>query len=297
MNKSHTPGLPVVPCVLPMETKSRIESYAEALEKAAPGIGDHGLDKAQFEESGLFRSALERLRGKQAATMHTKQRFIEEVLAHLSAEGRITGAKFTGSGERHDYQVEVSPKHTAVFEAKGCLDGNNTTLFQRPPNADEFFIWSLCQNAGADPRKNVWSGIHTRLSATIIAEQKRVDALVVWDMCCGTIARPCPKLADPGRATVLASGRKAPPPCIYLFPKSLPDPRNNPDPPVWSVSQLPMIAALVASFGCLEEEVFSVHIKTRLEKHGIERITELRRNGAVCRQSKWTAVKRARSSG
>ena len=297
MKASSSSGSPVIPCTLSGETKAQIETYAAALEKAASSIGEHGLSPAQFEESGLFRSALERLRGRQAASMGVKRKFIAEVLDYLKTAGRITDAKFTGTSERHDYQVGVGPGHTAVFEAKGCLDGNNTTIFQRPPNADEFFIWSLCQNAGADPRKNVWSGIHTRLSATIIAEQIRVDALVVWDMCCGTIARPCPKLADPTRATILAAGRKVPPPCIYLFPKSLPDPRNNPDPPVWTLSQLPMIAAMAESFGCREEELFTVHIKTRLEKHGVERITQLRQNGTLCRESAWTEVKRARSSG
>jgi len=292
-----TPGEPVIPCLLSAETRERITAYADALEKAAPSIGDHGLNPGQFEESGLLRGALEKLRGRQAASMRTKRQFITEVLEHLRAAGRLESVSFTGIAERHDYEVKVHTGHTAVFEAKGCLDGNNTTIFQRPPNADEFFIWSLCQNAGADPRKNVWSGIHTRLSATIIAEQIRVDALVVWDMCCGTIARPCPKLADASRAIVLASGRRVPPPCIYLFPRSLPDPRNNPDPPVWQLAQLPMISAMAQVFGCRPGEIYEVHIRTRLVASGIQRITELRQDGKVCGESGWTAVKRARSAG
>jgi len=82
---------------------------------------------------------------------------------------------------------------TSVIEAKGCLDGDNTNIFQRPPDADEFIVWSLCQNPGADPRHNVWSGIHTRLSAEIIHRRQQVDGLIFRDMPCRTKARPCPK--------------------------------------------------------------------------------------------------------
>src|SRR5580658_3838329 len=87
---------------------------------------------------------------------------------------------------------------------KGCLDGNNTTIYERPPHAQEFIIWSLCSNRGADPRHNAWSGIHTRLSADIIERAQQVDGVIIWDWVCGTIGRPCPKLrADPTRTTVV----------------------------------------------------------------------------------------------
>ena len=181
----------------------------------------------------------------------------------------------------------------AVFEAKGCLDGNNTNIFQRPPNADEFFIWSLCQNAGADPRHNAWSGIHTRLGPAILADNGRVDALVIWDMLCGGLARPCPKLLDPKRAIVLASGRKVPPPCIYLFPRSKPDARNNPNPAVWKLKELPFIQALAKTFGCLKDEVVEIHIHAQMKGADVQRKTTLIRAGVILAESKWTTLKRA----
>ncbi|MGH2137807.1 hypothetical protein, partial [Enterococcus faecalis] len=76
-----------------------------------------------------------------------------------------------------DYTVALNSGKTAVIELKGCLDGNNTNIFERPPHANEFIIWSVCTNPGADPRRNAWSGIHTRLSAEIISRQQRVDGL------------------------------------------------------------------------------------------------------------------------
>ena len=32
-------------------------------------------------------------------------------------------------------------------------------LLERPADADEFVIWSICTNLGADPRRNAWSGM------------------------------------------------------------------------------------------------------------------------------------------
>jgi hypothetical protein len=211
----------------------------------------------------------------------------------MKLAGGIANYDFTGAGDRHDYQIEMPGGRQAVFEAKGCLDGNNTNIFQRPPGADEFFIWSLCQNSGADPRHNAWSGLHTRLGAAIVAEGQRVDALVIWDMLCGTLARPCPKLINQARATALASGRKVPPPCIYLFPRSKPDPRNNPKPSVWKLQELPFIHALARTFGCLDDEIVEFQIEARMEAADLQRKSTLIRAGQVLAESKWTTLKRA----
>lgn len=231
--------------------------------------------------------------GAHAASAIAKRRLLEDVLAHMKLAGGIANYDFTGAGDRHDYQIEMPGGRQAVFEAKGCLDGNNTNIFQRPPGADEFFIWSLCQNSGADPRHNAWSGLHTRLGAAIVAEGQRVDALVIWDMLCGTLARPCPKLINQARATALASGRKVPPPCIYLFPRSKPDPRNNPKPSVWKLQELPFIHALARTFGCLDDEIVEFQIEARMEAADLQRKSTLIRAGQVLAESKWTTLKRA----
>jgi hypothetical protein len=178
-----------------------------------------------------------------------------------------------------------------VFEAKGCLDGNNTTIFQRPPNAEEFLIWSLCQNQGSDLRAGVWSGTHTRIGGKIIAENVHVEALIVWDALCGGPGRPCPKIEE-GRV-IEVDGMMIPPPCIYLFPRTIPDPRNNPKPPMPKVSDVAFAAALLKHFGGDERDVTHVQIEARMTGASVERRTTLIRSGRIVRQSGWTVLKRA----
>jgi hypothetical protein len=283
----------VIPCSLLPETRARIEQYAEELKLAAPKIGTHGLSTEDFWKAGLFHGAIERLRGTQAATTTLKRDFLEDVLGHMQQVGSVSKYEFTGGADRHDYQIEMPNGRRAIFEAKGCLDGNNTNIFRRPPGADEFFIWSLCQNAGADPQHNAWSGIHTRLGPQILAEADRVDAVIIWDMLCGGLARPCPKLIDPARATRLGGGRSVPPPCIYLFPRSRPEPRNNPAPSVWRLGELSFIQALATTFGCRETEIVEVHIQARMNGPNLQRKTTLIRAGTVLRESSWNSIKRA----
>ena len=192
----------VIPCERNRDLRRQIEAFSEVLKTEAHRLGDHGLSEAEFYNSGLFRGAIERLRGQFAASMRDKREFVRHVLNHMQDGGFIDDWESAGEANRHDYAVSLANGRTAIIELKGCLDGNNTTIFERPPQADEFIIWSVCTNAGADPRHNAWSGIHTRLSAEIVFRSQRVDGIVIWDMVCGTIGRPCPKLeADETRAT------------------------------------------------------------------------------------------------
>jgi hypothetical protein len=284
---------PVIPCARDGIARKQVEEFAEALKKAAPSLGSHGMEEQAFWASGLFQSAVERLRGQQAASTRSKRDFLTAVLGFLKQSRKILDFAFTGSGERHDYQILMRGNHCAIFEAKGCLDGNNTTIFQRPPNANEFFIWSLCQNRGSDPRHNAWSGIHTRLGGAILAEKQRVDALIIWDMLCGTLARPCPKLLTAGRATQISPQLTVPPPCIYLFPRTTPDPRNNSRPSPWKLAELPFINTLARAFKCRLAEIVSVNIEVRMKGANVERQTALSRSGRRFYESQWTVLKRA----
>lgn len=280
-----------VPCLLSDETVNMIERYAEALRAAAPSIGDHGLSAEDFCRSGLFYSAVERLRGQRSASTREKYAFVAWALGRLQDAGLITRHEFTGAGDRHDFHVHMPDGKVCAFEAKGCLDGNNTTIFQRPPNAEEFLIWSLCQNQGSDLRYGVWSATHTRLGASIMAENVHVDALIVWDALCGRPGRPCPKIAE-GRG-VEVDGVMIPPPCVYLFPRTIPDPRNNPTPATLRLSEVAFAAALLQHFGGDERDVTEVQIEARMREANVERRTTLTRAGRIVRQSGWTELRRA----
>ena len=283
---------PVIPCELRSEVEERIASIAVDLK--AHALEMRGEYVSEAEALALFHAAIERLRGQQAATMDVKRAFVNAVLEHLRGRGLISGWSSVGSGERHDYEISMGDR-TIVVEAKGCLDGNNTNIFQRPPNADEFYIWSLCQNPGADPRHNVWSGVHTRLGAEVIARRTQVDALIVWDMLCGTIARPCPKvIRNPERRTKIGDWN-VPPPCVYLFPRTIPDPRNNQHPPVWQQSELRFASALSTAFHGTEAEATSVSLATRMQGDDVVRTTTLTRAGEVLRESSEAPIRRARA--
>lgn len=281
----------VVPCELRPEVKKRIEALAEHVRESAR-IALRPLSEA--EADALLDGAVERLRGQRSASMGAKRAFIAGILDHLKASRLISSWTFAGNRDRHDYEVVIGDR-TIVIESKGCLDGNNTNIFQRPANADEFYIWSLCQNSGADPRKNVWSGTHTRLGAEIISRKTPVDGLIVWDMLCGTTARPCPKLELAAGRGVNIDGKQIPPPCLYLFPRRIPDPRNNKTPPIWKTGELKFASAVHAAFGGKDDEVTSVGLKVKMKDASVFRTTTLSRAGIEIVSSKDTVIKRARS--
>lgn len=284
----------VIPCQQNAELKTKIVTFAEVLKTQSHQLGDHGLSENEFYNSGLFRGAVERIRGQFSATMGEKREFVRFVLNHMQDGGHIQDWNSSGSENRHDYTVTMPSGRTAVIELKGCLDGNNTNIFERPPHAHEFIIWSVCTNPGADPQHNAWSGIHTRLSAEIIARNQRVDGLLIWDMVCGTLGRPCPKVAAETEPRVTALGPyQLPPPCIYMFPATIPSPRNNPNPPPQRLQDVEILQAFVTCFQVHQHEVNSVGFTVSHDGADTVRTTTISRNGLVERQSGPTAIRRS----
>ena len=282
----------VIPCDKNSKLEKLIRQYAEALKTEAHKIGSHGLSEEEFYNSGLFRGAIERIRGQYSATMRDKREFARHVLNYMQDQGAIEDWESAGEANRHDYVVRLKSGRVGVIELKGCLDGNNTTIFNRPPHAQEFIIWSVCTNPGADPRKNAWSGIHTRLSSDIIERGERVDGVMIWDMVCGTIGRPCPKtLSAPERLTAVAH-YMLPPPCIYLMPATIASPRNNPHPAAQGLDEVHLLRAFHQCFGGKDEELNYVDFE--VEHRGAEtmRKTVVRRNGSVLQESKMTSIQR-----
>jgi hypothetical protein len=282
----------VIPCQQNAELRKQIERFAETLTTESHKLGAHGLDEKDFYNSGLFRGAIERVRGQFSATMRPKREFVKHVLNHMEDRSFITGWEKTEDANRNDYAVKLNTGKTAIIDLKGCLDGNNTNIFERPADADEFVIWSLCTNLGADPRRNAWSGIHTRLSAEMIENQKQVDGLVIWDMVCGTIGRPCPKIAqvDPARFTDVGPFR-VPPACIYLFPSTIPG-EAIPHAKAQDLPDVGLLDAFQQCFGGLANEINYVDFDVSIRSGGMVRQTTIRRDGMIQRQSDMTAIRR-----
>src|SRR5688572_3426812 len=128
----------VIPCAQNLELRRQIERFAEFLKTDAHTLGDHGLDEREFYNSGLFRGAIERVRGQFSATMRGKREFVRHILNHREDAKLIAGWEATEDVNRNDYSVRLNSGRTAVIDLKGRLDGNNTNIFERPTHADEF---------------------------------------------------------------------------------------------------------------------------------------------------------------
>jgi hypothetical protein len=283
----------VIPCKKNAELRHKIEAFAEKLKTEAHTIGDHGLSENEFYDSGLFRGAIERVRGQFSATTRPKREFTRHILNYMQDQDHIDDWESTGEDNRHDYSVTLKSGKIAIIELKGCLDGNNTNIFERPSHAQEFILWSLCTNSGADPRHNAWSGIHTRLSAEIISKGQVVDGLVIWDMACGTIGRPCPKISTDSCRSTTVGPYVLPPPCVYLMPGTIPSPRNNPHPDSQALEDVEFLRSLVACFNGKLEEVSYVDFKVGHQGAETVRTTRITRGGVIQKESGATPIRRA----
>lgn len=283
----------VIPCEQNESLRRRIERFAETLKVEAHNLGDHGLNEQEFYNSGLFRGAIERIRGQFSATMRDKREFVQHILNFMQDRRFIQDWDSAGDANRHDYSVRLNSGRIGVIELKGCLDGNNTNIFERPPQANEFIIWSVCTNPGADPRHNAWSGIHTRLSAEIVFREQRVDGVLIWDMVCGTIGRPCPKTQNHPERLTQVGHFTLPPPCIYVLPATIPSPRNNPTPVAQNLSDVELLQAFFDCFRSEPAEVNYVDFEVRHRGAETLRTTRIRRAGGVVRTSEATAIRRA----
>lgn len=288
--------MPIIPCDQNPALRREIEKFAEVLKTRAHELDGHGLSEEDFYQGGLFRGAIERIRGQYSATMRVKREFVLLVLNHMQDRGFIEGWDSSGNSNRYDYEVSMPGGWTTAIELKGCLDGNNTNIFERPSHAREFVMWSVCTNAGSNPRHNVWSGIHTRLSAEIIERLQQVDGLVVWDWLCGTISRPCPKLlstedAEADRRTTVGQYRLTPP-CLYLFPSTIPSVRNNPQPRPHPLTGVRFMDALHRCFSGRDEEISFVEIAVANQGSEQVRTTSVVRNGVIVQRSEPTPIQR-----
>jgi hypothetical protein len=218
---------------------------------------------------------------------------VQHVLNHMEDGGFISGWDRTRPKARNDYYVHLKSGGLAVIDLKGCLDGENTNKFERPTEADEFITWSLCTNSGADPRRNAWSGIHTRLSAEMISRSKRVDGVVIWDMICGTLGRPCPKLgALNGTVRRTSLGPfLTPPPCIYVFPAEIPS-RESPQAIARGLGEVELLAAFQKAFGGRDDEINYVDFEMGERGDELFRRTVIRRGGVLQHASEMTAIQR-----
>ena len=77
--------------------------------------------------------------------MRTKREFVRHILNYLDDREFIQNWESVEIANRYDYIVNFSDGRIAGIETKGCLDGNNTNIFERPPQAHEFILGASAQ--------------------------------------------------------------------------------------------------------------------------------------------------------
>ncbi|MDW9481331.1 hypothetical protein GOB57_22040 [Sinorhizobium meliloti] len=248
--------------------------------------------KEEFEEK--YRTGMiERWRGQKAAATKDKRDFIESALNTMVCKGHISAwANISGKG-RADYKVDLASGRIAVIEAKGSLDGNSATIMERPSYADELVVWTMTTNPMSDVHKNIWSGIHSRISPEHIVAGKRVDVLMAWDQL-GSSVILRPGLADLDYVAI--AGAKVPPPCLFLLPHELPiiNVRNPVRPKRLSESEF--ASAVCSCFGVTENLVGSAEFELALRKSRLARRTTVSFAGEIYKTSDMRTIRRDMSA-
>jgi len=225
------------------------DTHGDVLREADIDPKEYGL---------LLRAAVESLRGTASATTEHKQRFSDAVLQHMQDTGAIEGFSFIGTRGRQDYQVTLSDGWQVSIEAKGCPDGNNMTIYERPSWAEEFVIWSQCPHSlRHEPGTGIWKGLATRVLPHVVATGQQVDAVVFYDGRCGSDRRRCGKpLGVYGDLRAQATeipgqdGRQwMPPPCIFMLSRTVPHVPSNLEPPLHTPQTCRFPVAMLDAFG------------------------------------------------
>ncbi len=305
-----------LPCRHTIDAKSvdRLIRLLDNLPSKAPDlIEESGLPADKDTYDVLFSAAIESIRGTHSASTAEKSEFATAVLDYMKAKRHIRKWEFVGSGGRQDYRVDLNDGRVVAIEAKGCPDGNNMNIWERPAWADEFVVWSQCPNSLAKhPGLGTWSGVTIRLLPKSIVDPVRVDSMVFWDGRCGSDLRRCPKAYGveglrskateiPGQRDGSGSHRDwLPPPCIYMFPRTVPNAPGNPHPPHHTWRTHGFADALLTAFNVPDEEkddyVHNINAEVELRRDGryLRVALDVARPGRdrVVVQSAWKRLKR-----
>lgn len=105
----------VVPCQKNAELTKQVKAFAETLKTDSHTLGAHGLSETDFYQGGVFRGAIERVRGQFSASMKEKRAFVARVLEHMQDRGFIKEWESAGSSNRFDYTVTLPNGRVSVI--------------------------------------------------------------------------------------------------------------------------------------------------------------------------------------
>ncbi|MBI2843235.1 MAG: hypothetical protein HYX78_07520 [Armatimonadetes bacterium] len=230
-------------------------------------LTQHNIQPEDYHEALVFRSAIESMRGRFiASSTPQRQSYVAAVLGELARENRIERFETQTRRERHDITVLIRSalKRMAAIEVKGG-EGNSINISQRPLWADEFLLW--CHLDGAivnQPEAGIAAIVFNRVVPEMVRRGKRVDAVMVKDVLCGSPVRPCPKYGMSQQCNDKIA------PDVYLLPQRIPVYPNDPEPPVHTRDTLELPFLILDHYGVKKADfgkhVYEVAIRLVSEK-------------------------------
>jgi hypothetical protein len=167
----------------------------------------HGLTPEEYVQT--LPTAVEKLRGRMAASNRKRRDFVEEVVSLLVDAAVVERYQKPKYGSDTVYRLFMKGGMQVGLIQKGCPDGKHSSVtWSRPAWADELYLWWVCDSKNAEPGEHIWMGV-TRLRGKVSAPgEDQLDGLIFYNQLCGTPDRPCPKLEH----AVDHNGLKLPPP-------------------------------------------------------------------------------------
>jgi hypothetical protein len=221
-------------------------------------LESHGLTPEEFVHA--LPTAVERLRGRMAASNQKRRDFVEEVVNLLVDAGVVLRYQRPKYGDDTVYRLFMRGGMQVGLIQKGCPDGKHSSVaWSRPYWADELYLWWVCDSKNVEPGEHIWKGITRVRGKVSIPEEDQIDGLIFYNQLCGTPDRPCPKLDH----AVERNGLKLPPPCIYVFPRWEPGQSSL----NWrGEAQRAFPAQLLSAFGISQDQAanFTGHVGFRI---------------------------------
>lgn len=195
-----------------------VEQILQLLSSTLPAdknyLSSRGLTPEEYMQA--LPTAVERLRGRMAASNQQRRGFVQEFLELLVKLGIVERYQSPKYGDDTIYRLFVKGGRQIGLVQKGCPDGKHSSVaWARPSWAEELYLWWVCDSKNAEPGENIWKGINRIRGKVSVPGADQLDGVIFYSHSCGTADRPCPKMTH----AIAHNGMMLPPPCIYIFPK------------------------------------------------------------------------------
>lgn len=197
----------------------------EIVDLTTKAIGSIASDEAFLRKNGLTKeefdlalpAAIERIRGRSAASNSDRREFLLSFLKAMERAGLVEDVRVPERGKDTVYRVTVPSVGVVAIIQKGCPDGKHSSVEWSVPDwADETYLWWVCDSLGSQPGVHVAKGVGRLRNRFFDAEYNdAIDGIIFHNSLCGSAVCPCPKMP---RAIDIGE-LKVPPPCIWVMPQ------------------------------------------------------------------------------